>query len=303
MHSVNHILVGLDLSKTDKQVLAYTKELAALLSPKRITFVNVHATVTIPKEIAEQFPDVKSDIDDRYIGEMVRETNNFNVFGVEQVFRAMEGNPLPKLIELVENEAVDLLIVGKRVDGSRSAVSHRKLVRKAPCDVVVVPGEINSVLNRILVPVDFSANSKDAVERALFLAKLSGGEVICHHVYEVPIGYSKTGKSFTEFAEIMRGHAENSMSEFLKDIPTDGMLIETSYSLTGDNDVVHDILSAARSNDSDMIVVGAKGRTNLAAVFMGSIAEGLAEHDRELPVFVVHPVNERFGFIDVIKSA
>lgn len=303
MHSVDHILVGLDLSKTDQQVLAYTKDLAALLSPKKITFVNVHAEVTIPKEISEQFPDVRSEIDDRYIGEMVRETNNFNVFGIEQVFRAMEGNPLPKLIELVENESVDLMIVGKRVDGSQSAVSHRKLVRKAPCDVIVVPAEIDSLLNRILVPIDFSDNSKDALERALFLTKQSGGQVICHHVYEVPIGYSKAGKTFTEFAEIMRGHAENSMSDFLKDIDSDGQLIETSYSLTGDNDIVHDILSAARENDSDMIVVGAKGRTNLAAVFMGSIAEGLAEHDRELPVFIVHPVGERFGFMDVIRSA
>lgn len=38
-------------------------------------------------------------------------------------------------------------------------------------------------------------------------------KIIAHHSYSVPMGYSKSGKNFKEFAGIMKLHAEKNMNE------------------------------------------------------------------------------------------
>jgi len=56
---------------------------------------------------------------------------------------------------------------------------------------------------------DFLENSVDALEVAAACASASGIlEIRCLRVYHVPMGYYKTGKSYGEFATIMKGHAE-----------------------------------------------------------------------------------------------
>ncbi|MFY9941798.1 MAG: hypothetical protein WAK57_06455 [Desulfobacterales bacterium] len=48
-------------------------------------------------------------------------------------------------------------------------------------------------------------------------------EIYCLHVYSVPIGFYKTGKSYEEFAEIMKGHAQRDYMEFIKKADLKGL--------------------------------------------------------------------------------
>ena len=90
-------------------------------------------------------------------------------------------------------------------------------------------------------------------------------------------GYSKTGKSFEEFAQIMKENAQKDCDEFLSDVDTKGVEINPVYVLADSDDDYEHIITSANASKADLIVVGAKGRTNLSAFFVGSVTEKLIQ--------------------------
>jgi hypothetical protein len=67
----------------------------------------------------------------------------------------------------------------------------------------------------VLVPVDFSKHSTLALEQAMELANNEQAHITCVNVYSVPSGYSKTGKSYEEFAEIILNHSKKDFASFI----------------------------------------------------------------------------------------
>ena len=100
----------------------------------------------------------------------------------------------------------------KRAGDKNSGTLSTKLARKLPCSILFVPEGANPWYKKILVPIDFSENSKDAMDVAVAFGVANAmKEISCLHIYSVPNGYYKTGKSFEEFAEIMKGNAEKKL--------------------------------------------------------------------------------------------
>ncbi len=301
MSAHKRILVGLDFSNMDTQVLSYTKSLNLMLRPEKIFFVNIHQEIAIPEEITNKFPDIRESFDKKFIQEMVEETNGFNMFGADHEYLALEGNPLVKILELVDKENIDLVIVGKKSDRDHKGLAHRKLVRKAHCDVLVVTPDKKPGFNKIVVASDFSKYNKMALQKAIDIAASAKAEVICHHEYEVPTGYYKTGKSYTEFADIMRDNAIKAYSEFIKDVDTNGVKVEANFSLSNHDEIATNAFRAAQENGADLVVLGAKGRNELTALLIGSVAEAFLEEDHPIPLLIAKHKHAEFSFWDAIK--
>jgi nucleotide-binding universal stress UspA family protein len=128
-------------------------------------------------------------------------------------------------------------------------------------------------IRRILVPVDFSACSRAALDYAAFLGERFGAAIDVLHVWEPP-GYvgpevminvpGRTGLPLVEFA---RTEAGREMEKFLAALE-ERKIVEVNGRLeTGMP--VNMILSAAADRDYDLIVMGTHGRTG----FMGSVTE------------------------------
>jgi nucleotide-binding universal stress UspA family protein len=140
---------------------------------------------------------------------------------------------------------------------------------------------------KILVPVDFSACSKEALRHARAIAEAVGGEVVLLHVaYGRSLfhgGVGSTSLSAADEAEL-REQAEADLAELAREFDPEGRLVRAREVAEGD--ARDAILEAARARGADLIVMGTHGRSGVARRLLGSVAESVVRH-AGCPVLVV----------------
>ncbi len=139
---------------------------------------------------------------------------------------------------------------------------------------------------KLLCPVDFSECSERAFQSALELAQTLGTTVQVFHIYEPSEVHPDPG--FFLYAgnprplrEIARDQAVRALDEFAEahsDAP-----VGVNYSLL-EGRPVDRILEESRTGEYEMIVMGTHGRTGLAHLLMGSVAERVVR-SAPIPVF------------------
>lgn len=295
MKGYETILVALDFSVTDVAVLGYVKQLNTFLKPKKIIFLNVHSEIELPKEVVKQFSTIKESINKRFVQELVAEITPLNLYDTALEFIALEGDVLSQILTTCKNEKVDLLVVGKKDERKVRHVIHKKLIRKAPCHVLVVPETTKSFFKRMMVATDFSTHTELATQIALYMRKKTKSELIFEHIYEVPRGYHKTGKSYIEFASIMKFNAKKVYEGFHAHMNLNG---DTSvhYTLDEHDDIGKTLLDAAKAKKADLLICGSKGKSDMGAVLLGSVSESLVEKNHSIPLLIVKKENESYHF-------
>jgi nucleotide-binding universal stress UspA family protein len=121
-------------------------------------------------------------------------------------------------------------------------------------------------VRRIMVGVDGSAASLDALRWAVRLAETAGGEVTAVNAF-TPI---ETGISEKRF-KVLRGEAEQRLAGWCAAATSPGTV--DSLLVDGDPDA---LLTAAQ--DADLLVVGTRGAGGFAHLHLGSVAHHLAHH-------------------------
>jgi len=116
----------------------------------------------------------------------------------------------------------------------------------------------------------------------------------------VPTGYHVSGKSYDEFAEIMKQNAEESFNKFIAEYDTKGIPVEAKFELDNNNDIARKIYQFALKNKASAIAVGSKGRTQVAAVLIGSIAEKLIRLNSQIPTIVVKQRRHNMDFLEAL---
>lgn len=278
------ILVGLDLSKFDQHVISYTKFINSILKPEEIHFVHIQKDLNLPESVLERFPALMEKIESTFIEEMVVEADNQIIPGVNVKYDVYQGKPFQGLLEQVNNEKTELLIVGKKDDENST---EKKLARKISTNLLFVPPVKKRRLKNILVPIDFSEHSKKSLQLAVSIAKNTNAEIHCQHVYEVPIGYNKTGKTYEEFAEILKGHAQADFDELYEKIDFQGVKVHKGIiSLNNYKKIGSKVIEKAGEIDADLIILGARGRTALASILLGSVAEQIVTGPLDCPLLL-----------------
>ncbi|MCK6547580.1 universal stress protein [Myxococcota bacterium] len=144
-------------------------------------------------------------------------------------------------------------------------------------------------IRRILVPVDFSECSREALHRAIAFARPFHASLDVLHVWMVPAYVSPTlaiqiaqTKDTTTLEAIGREEAEEQMSRFLESIerPTDVPITPTVEA----GEPLGVVL--ARSKDADLVIAGTHGRTGLSHFLLGSVAEKIVRLS-EKPVLTI----------------
>jgi nucleotide-binding universal stress UspA family protein len=126
---------------------------------------------------------------------------------------------------------------------------------------------------RILVPVDFSPHSSEAIEAAADLARRYDGVLTLLNVWEGGVYYFPEGyvlyspeqlrKVMTELGkhlEVSRREAEAAGAVHVETKQREGV-------------AASEIVDFAREGDFDLIVMGTHGRTGVKHALMGSVAE------------------------------
>lgn len=143
-------------------------------------------------------------------------------------------------------------------------------------------------IKRILVPVDFSEFSAKAVTYGLELARKFGAQLQLLHVVElVPIVFHEGAVySTSDLAELIKA-AEVELAKVAHGETVD------IVRHTVDGHPLVQILRHAKEHEVDLIVIGTHGRTGLAHLFLGSVAENVVRK-APCPVLTVHNPEHEF---------
>ena len=154
-------------------------------------------------------------------------------------------------------------------------------------------------MKNILVPIDFSAASRNAAKYAVALAKPFDARVTLVNVIPpaVIIDDSMLAFVMTTQAEIVESHKELMNKEVEALSQKDGIKIEGFVEEGSANDRIQEI---AKSKEADIIVMGMKGKGQSNSVF-GSTTTTVIRKS-VLPIFVI-PAKAEYRPIDSITFA
>ncbi len=161
-----------------------------------------------------------------------------------------------------------------------------KLVRHAPCPVATIRpddsgGAPEYATERILVPVDFSENSRRALALARELMPETGSLVLHHVVHNPTLAGLAPEAHLRLFSEepTLPDAIRAQMEEWMVGDPFEAQVTEA-------DNVAGAILDMANSKKSDLIVIGTRGRSGVDYLLTGSVAEKLVR-SATIPVLSV----------------
>ncbi|MGA6828729.1 universal stress protein [Nitrospira sp. NS4] len=219
--------------------------------------------------------------------------------GISLHTRIATGIPSEEILGAARAEDSDLIVVGTK---GKTGLAHvllgstaERVIRTAPCPVLAVRAEPSDQagkdshpcagvgLHRVLVPVDFSDCSLEALEYAALLAQRSGSSLSLLHVLE-PVSY---GLDFTLSLERKRGEMRERLTQRLAGF----VEALAGAKITADSHVrgglpADSILDSARTLPADVIVMGTHGRRGLSHALSGSVTEAVLRQSR-CPVLTV----------------
>ena len=136
-------------------------------------------------------------------------------------------------------------------------------------------------VSRILVAIDFSVQAHNAVEWARSLAQSFGAKLVLLHVIDIfslaEMGCTMEGG--TDPLPLLREQSQKCMAELKEVLPEAEFVIrEASPRPT--------IVEAAQKLNCQLIVMGTHGRSGLAHLLLGSVAEYVVRHS-SVPVLTV----------------
>jgi nucleotide-binding universal stress UspA family protein len=196
------------------------------------------------------------------------------------------GSPFNEIIELADAHDVNVIIVGsgEQRDESqfRLGLTAEKLIRKARKPVWVVKAGATGKFNTILCPVDFSDPARRALTNAIHLARTFQARLLVLTVIQ-PLATIYI--SSAELADEAQAKYTEAQQQQFEKFLTDFDFHNVQWTKTVRHGWPHqEILTLAREQSADLLVMGSTGRTGLARILMGSVAE---EVIREMPCSVI----------------
>ena len=300
---ITRILFATDFSRWARRAEDYA---CALACSWRVS-LTVLSVAEFPPGLNPDYP-----VNQQYLADLLKHASSQLVDlkgraerrGIAVTTRVATGIPSEEVITAARAEDSDLLVVGTR---GKTGLAHvllgstaERVIRGAPCPVLAVrtepaDTEDESVLSRpvtlerILVPVDFSDCSLDALEYASVMAQQAKASVMLLHVLE-PVSY---GLDFDLGHFRSREDVRESWTKRLEELAAAHQLphMPIEYRLRG-GFPADSILDAAQTLPCDLIVMGTHGRRGISHTISGSVAEAVLRKAR-CPVVAVR--SHKFG--------
>ena len=143
------------------------------------------------------------------------------------------------------------------------------------------------MFKHILVPVDGSETSMQALTKAAGLAKAFGSELTAVYVLD-PYPFTGVGADFAygqaQYLSAATAEANNTLEAVKKQMDEAGVAVKT---MVGEGHAVHEgIVRVGDAVGADLIVMGSHGRRGLEKLVLGSVAQRVLSTAR-IPVLVV----------------
>lgn len=284
------ITVGVDGSETGREALRFALGEAAL---RRARLRVVHAWSVPPLTATGigMIPayDIVRDELDAAAGEMLDaelQEAGAGLPAIDVERRVAQGDAAGALVEAAGG--AELLVVGSRGHGGvRGAVLgsvSRACLHHAPCPVAVIHRTLPTSSSRIVVGVDGSPGASAAFAWACAEARLRNASVHAVCTYQEPwmlaSGAVSTAEAIAELRSALADDAEGVLAEARESAP-EGVEVTGAaiHSPPGQGLV-------AAAGESDLLVVGSRGRGGFRSLLLGSVSQYCASHTAGVAVVV-----------------
>jgi nucleotide-binding universal stress UspA family protein len=147
-------------------------------------------------------------------------------------------------------------------------------------------------MKRILIPIDFSVYSEEAVKVGAKIAKTNNCEIILLHMLELPSQTTDVFSAGKSIPEIM--YYKNQMIKNLDDLMDveylKGLNISKAFEF---EKVAEGIIDSSQKNKVDLIIMGSKGTSGLEELLIGSNTEKVVRLSN-IPVLVIKSAAKDF---------
>lgn len=273
---MRNIVVATDFTNESDRALMRAVKLA---TRRDTTITLVHVADGEPSDL-----DATVERAERRLDAAVRELNDFGLMAVPRV---ITGSVADGIVAMAERAGADLIVMGSRDRSLLSGIllgrTVDRVARAAEMPVLVVKAEPEIPYRLGLVAVDFTACSRQALERMLSLGILRRGRLAILHIYDVPakgvmhyIGIERD--RIDGYASEISGKAMRQTQDFLAKVDF-GPISHTIVLKEGKP--ADTIRQTADAFLPDLIVIGKHERSAVTRAFLGSVAEDVLLHARQ----------------------
>lgn len=139
-------------------------------------------------------------------------------------------------------------------------------------------------IQKVLVAVDMSDNSKKAFDYASLLAERCGAELIIVNVFDAFERVASSKKKLEEIAEALRKGSSEKLQQYADQAKASGVKNVQVERTEGDAAAM--ILKLSKREKADMIVLGSRGLGTAKEFLLGSVSHKVSHH-AECPVLIV----------------
>ena len=294
-YRVREMMVALKLASTDQVILDYLDFFSAKIPVRAVYFEHVLPLVDLYSPNPGEDADLLShyELNMEAIEAMREElaahpiSERVEHFG----FEVQKGNPLEELLKNAAEVMTDLLVIGQKAGVHAHGILARNLVRKVTTHALVIPEKTQPGLSRILVPIDFSKYSIRALRMALSIKEAVQDEVTIEavHVYEMPnLSIHKLPKSFAQFKAMVEADRQEAFGYFMDTYFANHREAVTLRLIEQDGPGIARFIRAyADDNATDLIIMGAKGHSQVERLLLGSVTEKLCATNEHIPLMIV----------------
>jgi nucleotide-binding universal stress UspA family protein len=211
--------------------------------------------------------------------------------------RVITAKPFHGIVTTAAEHGADLIVMSTHgytgVNHALLGSTTERVVRHAPCPVLTVrvpTAESGTAapplkIGRLLVPIDFSELSKNALPLAVSFARTFGAEITLFNVTEIyPIDYLLGRELMNHAITPLMMDAEAALQRMAENLnDKTGMKVSV---IVRDGTPHKEICQLADEIHADMIILTTHGYTGLKHVWLGSTAERVVRHAR-CPVLAV----------------
>lgn len=278
--SANKILVATDFSDAATQAVTVacrlTEQLGNDLIIAHAWFLPALAYGEEPFELAGDVLQRMVDDDTRALDdEVARRTGECK----RPVAKAMlRGAPSDAIVDLAKADpAIGAIVVATHGrTGLRrvllGSVAER-VIRHAPCSVLVVRNELALPVRSVLCPVDFTPSSQVAIDAACRLVAPGGTGITLLHVIEAPTSHG--GELPATFLREVDKRAAAALEAVAAEVRAKTAVPVTTKLRVG---YAGAQILAELDHRFDLVAMGSHGRTGLARALLGSVAEKVTRH-------------------------
>ena len=280
-------LVALSMTEADADLLAYAAIAFTPAVCEEIRFTHV-----VRAGQSGRAPDALAGLTERLQAEVRK---HFGSEAANLAFDVVEGERLDQILSLAAQHSSDVILLGHHREHSGWRSLARHLVMVAPCSIWMVPEGAPCTLGNILVPVDFSSHSRDALTVAASLAA-GRGLKSCRALH---VFFDPSTIRYDEHVDEVVGNQQAAFDEMLAGVDCHGVGVELV--LEESPHTSEAILRVAERTAADLIVLNTRGRSRAAAVLLGSVtADTIAA--TSIPLLAVKHFGSRLTLFQALAN-